>query len=313
MAGLPPLRRRLPTSASSERVDAGASSCADSAGHSSARLDDGGTRHDGEADCSLATADALDPVISESHCFDCNERHVSPPWVSVTYGISLCLNCAGVHRSFGVHVSFVRSIGLDTLGAREKLAIHPPVGGNAAFASFLAESSRGVSRRVWLAIPLQTRYYTPAADLYRRQLATKVDAAEAANAASASSAAAALAMDITIRPPPPAAPVIGDSPPPWSPSRDCPRCELCRTSFHVLNWRHHCRKCGRCVCHDCSPVASWRPLPQWLGHVDPVYPHRDPQPSTQASGVKRQRSASVQHALQHALEMFDATKRSTAG
>ena len=28
----------------------------------------------------------------------------------------------------------------------------------------------GVPRRVWLALPLEVRYFTPAADLYRRQL-----------------------------------------------------------------------------------------------------------------------------------------------
>lgn len=35
-------------------------------------------------------------------------------WASVNNGILLCLNCSGVHRSFGVRVSFVRSITMDS-------------------------------------------------------------------------------------------------------------------------------------------------------------------------------------------------------
>jgi len=208
----------------------------------------------------------------EARCFDCDAPHgQAPPWASVTYGVTLCLNCAGVHRSFGVHVSFVRSLGLDTLTAREQRAIWgwsaAPLGGNAAFAAFLVP--RGVSRRVWLALPLATRYFTPAADLYRRQLKGALDAEEEA-AAAAPAGAADLSMDTAIRPPPPTVGLSTASPPRWTANREAPRCELCKSDFHLLNWRHHCRKCGRCVCDDCSPSVSWRPLPQFFGSAETV-------------------------------------------
>jgi hypothetical protein len=44
-------------------------------------------------------------------CADCNCQN--PDWASINLGILLCLDCSGVHRRLGVHISKVRSAILD--------------------------------------------------------------------------------------------------------------------------------------------------------------------------------------------------------
>ncbi|KAK2163582.1 hypothetical protein LSH36_77g06039 [Paralvinella palmiformis] len=44
-------------------------------------------------------------------CCDCGSTQ--PRWASINLGIALCIECSGIHRSFGVHLSKVRSMTLD--------------------------------------------------------------------------------------------------------------------------------------------------------------------------------------------------------
>ena len=44
-------------------------------------------------------------------CFDCGSKE--PKWASPYLGILVCYECAARHRSYGTHISFIRSIDLD--------------------------------------------------------------------------------------------------------------------------------------------------------------------------------------------------------
>ncbi|XP_073482444.1 arf-GAP with coiled-coil, ANK repeat and PH domain-containing protein 2 isoform X2 [Aquarana catesbeiana] len=51
-------------------------------------------------------------IPGNTKCCDCGL--LEPRWASINLGITLCIECSGIHRSLGVHFSKVRSLTLDT-------------------------------------------------------------------------------------------------------------------------------------------------------------------------------------------------------
>nr|XP_056719519.1 arf-GAP with coiled-coil, ANK repeat and PH domain-containing protein 1 [Euleptes europaea] len=56
--------------------------------------------------------DRVQRLEGNAQCCDCREP--APEWASINLGITLCIECSGIHRSLGVHFSKVRSLTLDS-------------------------------------------------------------------------------------------------------------------------------------------------------------------------------------------------------
>lgn len=105
---------------------------------------------------------AFKSILQDIHnriCIDCEANN--PDWASIGFGTLLCLSCAGRHRSFGTHVTLVRSITMDDWSDDQLNYIK--FGGNKAFELYLALECGDET----IARNKIERYYHPKINYYR--------------------------------------------------------------------------------------------------------------------------------------------------
>jgi hypothetical protein len=137
---------------------------------------------DADRDCPAPQASSglgLGVDVAGHLCVDCGAE--SPDWASISFGTLFCMDCAGKHRGLGVHVSFVRSVSMDTWTEQQRRRMS--LGGNDSFLEFMS------GYPALQTASFATRYNSKAAAFYLGSLDAKCAGREVAAAPPSADAA----------------------------------------------------------------------------------------------------------------------------
>ncbi len=192
---------------------------------------------------------ALDGV--NKICADCGS-YEDNDWASTGFGVLVCLECAGLHRELGVHITLVQSLTLDEWSdAQANKLTH---GGNKKFHEYLAQEGLIFTGEN----PLGKKYTSPKVLYYSEIFKARIENREPKPYVEEEWKGL-----VTIR----RFDTNSKSEKQWNPNTNS--CELCGDKFSMFTRRHHCRRCGKCCCRDCAPSTNCRPIME-MGLKDPV-------------------------------------------
>jgi len=63
-------------------------------------------------------------LTGNDRCVDCRTTKDRPTWLSTNLGVLVCIECSGIHRDLGVHVSRIQSLTLDNINTSQLLIAH---------------------------------------------------------------------------------------------------------------------------------------------------------------------------------------------
>lgn len=63
-------------------------------------------------------------LTGNDRCVDCSTTKDLPTWLSTNLGVLVCIECSGIHRDLGVHVSRIQSLTLDNINTSQLLIAH---------------------------------------------------------------------------------------------------------------------------------------------------------------------------------------------
>jgi len=252
-------------------------------------------------DTDITHSGVLD-LPGNAFCNDCGAN--SPDWASIPFGILLCLDCSGHHRSFGTHITAVRSMKLDrwtNLQTELKTLLK---GGNKRFQEYvetlgitypLAKGFMGNTKD--LKSHLSNVYTSQELRYYKDLVSSRVSGVDPITfsefssrpsfGAHAKESSARQAEDIREADAAARSALTDGSPltaaqrallsagkpdadgSHWVPDRVVNSCMICGSSFNIFFRKHHCRKCGKCVCGNCAPADNTKPILE-LGYKEVV-------------------------------------------